>query len=295
MAIEDIAYISLNLGPDVGANDTIVGVRIVLAGRDGNVIYARSLNAGEPDTGERIALEAGERLVCPAGSIRVTLEDVDRYAETEPDGYAPVTNTVWTWVHVPPPPDEFFSNFMLTVSRRLDEAHALCASALRELGERPDEPFIKTRSRIFGALGKTELMCLSLNMVIELVNDAPVRFSLTTPVPSEIKEISRTVRVMRNAFLHLYSLVPGEYLMEDRRGRVAAIVEEDDGNAAAILEQGELVSHGILKHSGHALDLRQQVVPALVATRRFIYDAISEAGTTKTFNGTIEMGPFEEE
>ena len=41
MVIEDIAYISLNLGPDVGANDTIVGVRIVPTGREGNVVYAR--------------------------------------------------------------------------------------------------------------------------------------------------------------------------------------------------------------------------------------------------------------
>ena len=46
MAVEDIAYISLNLlgKPTLGANDTVVGVRVVPAGRDGNLVYARSLN-----------------------------------------------------------------------------------------------------------------------------------------------------------------------------------------------------------------------------------------------------------
>lgn len=295
MAIEEIAYISLNLSQHVGANDTIVGVRIVPTWREGNVVYARSLNAGEEDTGERINLEVGDKLVCPPGSIKVKLEDLDRYAELEPDGYAVITNTVWTWLHLPPGPDESFFNFMLTISRRLDEAHALCASALRDLGDRPDEPFIRTRSRIFDALGKAELMCISLSLVIELLNVMPSRLSLSTPVPEEINEMSHTVRVMRNAFLHLSSLAPGGYLLEERPSRAVAVVEHAGDDATAILEQGNLISHGILKYADYSLDLRHQVVPALVAVRRFIYDAISEAGDTKTYNGTIEMGPFEEQ
>ena len=212
MTVEDIAYISLNLSPTLGANDTVVGVRVVPAGRDGNLVYARSLNEGEPDNGERIPLEIGDKLVCPPGSIKVTLEDVDRYAEQEFDGYAPITNTVWTWLHVPPSPDEFFFNFMLTASRRLDDAHALCASALRELGHRPDEPFIKTRSRIFNAFGNAEQMCIYLSLVIELINDARTRFSLKTDVPAEVEEIASRVRAIRNAFMHPYSHVPGGHI-----------------------------------------------------------------------------------
>ena len=295
MAIEDIAYISLNLGPDVGANDTIVGVRIVPTGREGNVVYARSLNAGEEDTGDRITLEVGDKLVCPPGSIKVKLEDVDRYAELEPDGYKAITNTVWTWLHLHPIPDEFFFNFMLAMGRRLDDAHALCASALRELGERPDEPFIRTRSRIFDALGKAELMCVSLNLVMELLDIAPSRLSLSTPVPEEVNDLAHPVRVMRNAFLHLSPLVPGGYLMEERPDRAVVVVEEVGEDATAILTQGQLVSHGILKYADYSLDLRGQVIPALVAIRRFIYDAISEDGNTKTHNIPIEMGPVEEQ
>ena len=283
MAVEDIAYISLNLSPTLGANDTVVGVRVVPAGRDGNLVYARSLNEGEPDNGERIPLEIGDKLVCPPGSIKVTLEDVDRYAEQEFDGYAPITNTVWTWLHVPPSPDEFFFNFMLTASRRLDDAHALCASALRELGHRPDEPFIKTRSRIFNAFGNAEQMCIYLSLVIELINDARTRFSLKTDVPAEVEEIASRVRAIRNAFMHPYSHVPGGH-----------IDKEDLGDPTEILDQEELLSHGILSFAGHSLDLRKQIIPTLIATRKFIYDVISEIGTTKTYNGAIEMGPFED-
>ncbi len=283
MAVEDIAYISLNLSPTLGANDTVVGVRVVPAGRDGNLVYARSLNEGEPDNGERIPLEIGDKLVCPPGSIKVTLEDVDRYAEQEFDGYAPITNTVWTWLHVPPSPDEFFFNFMLTASRRLDDAHALCASALRELGHRPDEPFIKTRSRIFNAFGNAEQMCIYLSLVIELINDARTRFSLKTDVPAEVEEIASRVRAIRNAFMHPYSHVPGGH-----------IDKEDLGDPTEILDQEELLSHGILSFAGHSLDLRKQIIPTLIATRKFIYDVISEIGTTETYNGAIEMGPFED-
>ena len=97
MPSHSIAYVGLNLGPNSGADDIIVGVRVVPTGKEGNVVYARTLNANESDLGERITLQVGEHLVCPAGSLKVTIDDVERYAEPGPDGYAAVTNTVWTW------------------------------------------------------------------------------------------------------------------------------------------------------------------------------------------------------
>ena len=66
------------------------------------------------------------------------------------------------------------------------------------------------------------------------------------------------------------------------------------GDPTEILDQEELLSHGILSFAGHSLDLRKQIIPTLIATRRFIYDVISEIGTTETYNGAIEMGPFED-
>ena len=60
MPVKPITYISLNLGPNVGATDFIVGVRVVPDGRSGNEVYGRTLDTGETDNGEGILLNVGE-------------------------------------------------------------------------------------------------------------------------------------------------------------------------------------------------------------------------------------------
>lgn len=280
MTTEPITYISLHLGPKAGANDAVVGVRVVPDSKVGDVIYARTLNPGEPDTDEGISLNVGEKLVFPPGSVKITLEDVDRYARPESDGYADVTNTVWTWLRVPPPPDETFFNYLLTLSRRLDMSHALCASALREVGERPDEPFIRTRERIFNALGHVESMCVAFAHAIEMMKDAHVKLTVASTVPKEVEAVQEATFSIRNAFIHF----------DERAMTVAHGMRTEDGRS--IYSQPDLVKHGTLHFAGHSLDLQTQVIPALVAARRYVYDVISEAGTTKTFNQPIEFGPF---
>ena len=42
MTIGPITYVGINLGSVVGANDFLAGVRVVPAGRNGNVVYGRS-------------------------------------------------------------------------------------------------------------------------------------------------------------------------------------------------------------------------------------------------------------
>ncbi len=42
MTIGPITYISINLGPVVGANDFLAGVRVVPPGRNGNAVFGRS-------------------------------------------------------------------------------------------------------------------------------------------------------------------------------------------------------------------------------------------------------------
>ena len=283
MVAEPITYIGLHLGPNSGANDAVIGVRVVPDRKVGNVVYARTLNAGEPDTDEAITLSAGEKLVCPPGSVRVTIHDVDRYAKLESDGYAAVTNTVWTWLQIPPSPGETFFNYLLAVSRRLDMAHALCLGTLSELGERPDEPFIRTRERIFGALGNAELMCISLNRAIEMIRKTQTHFrEVKTAVPEEVECLKEPVWAIRNAF---------EHIDERAMGRTRW---EDEGDAASIFDQGDLVSYGVLRYDDHALNLRTDVIPTLIAGRKFIYDVITEAGTAKTVNQAIEFRPVSE-
>ena len=279
MPSHSIAYVGLNLGPNSGADDIVVGVRVVPTGKEGNVVYARTLNANESDLGERITLQVGEHLVCPAGSLKVTIDDVERYAEPGPDGYAAVTNTVWTWLQIPPYSSNVFFNYMLAASRRLDQAHARYVSMLSQLYNRPDERFIKTRARTFDALGNAESMCNALNRAVNMMNDAPSKLGANTPVPVELNKIQTALVAIRNAFEHIDERAMGKARQE---GQVDAL---------SIFDQRDLVAKGVLKYAGYSLDLRVEVLPALMAGRKFIYDVIAESGTEKIINTEITFGP----
>ena len=280
MVAEPITYIGVHLGPDVGADDAVVGVRVVPGGRSGKEVYGRTLNSGEPDTGEGITLNSGDTLVFPQGDVKISLGDVDRYSEKGPDGYAPVANTVWTWLQIPPRPNETFFHYYLAASRRIDIAHSLCMSTLHELGVRNEEPFIRTRARVFNALGAAESMCIAINRAFTMIKNSHAQFSVATIVPQEVDALYDDVKAIRNAF---------EHIDERAMGRAR---EEDQADALSIFNQADLISSGVLRYSGHSINLRTEVIPALLAARRFVYDVIAEAGTTKTLNDRLEFGPF---
>ena len=96
----EMKAISLNLTPDVGADDGLISVRIVPDGRDGNVVFARSLRLGEADNGRGVAVapERGERLAFKPGATHFVVSDIDACAFRGQDGYARITNTIWTWL-----------------------------------------------------------------------------------------------------------------------------------------------------------------------------------------------------
>ena len=116
------------------------------AGRNGNKVYGRTLNQGEPDTDEGILVEVGETLEFPAGSISVTMAHVDQYSKPGASGYAPVANTVWSWLAIHPREcDQSFVNYLLAAARRLDAAHAHCSRTLRFITDPPNEKGFRAR------------------------------------------------------------------------------------------------------------------------------------------------------
>ena len=280
MVLKPISYISINLGPNIGANDAIVGVRVVPEGRIDNVIYGRTLNPGEPDTGQAIIVERGNKLVFKVGRVKISLADVDRYSDPEPDGYLPLANTVWTWLQIPPFPEESFFRFVFAAARRLDVAHSLYRDALRDLVSHPNEPFIKSRTRIFGALGNVALMCIALGRVVRMTLDLNSRFNLNTAVPRELIDIGGKLQAIRNAFEHI-----------DERA-IGRAHQESPNDARSIFNQEDLLTSLTVRYAEHSLNLKTQVIPVLTAGRRFIYESISETGSSKTVTTPIEFGPF---
>ena len=239
---------------------------------------AAVLNDGETDSGEGISLEVGETLEFPPGSVSVTMADVDRYSEIDDSGYAPVANAVWTWLAIPPPEhDEVFVNYLEAMARRLDAAHVHCSGALRGLAKYPNEMGFRAREARFDALGDAESMCLALRRAVGMIEQAPVAISAPSRVPKEVSAISASVLALRNAF---------EHIDERSVGKAPREVPED---AMSVFDQSEFFTSGVLRYAGHALDIRGQVIPALVAGRRFIVEAATRSGSKKTITVPIKV------
>ena len=283
MTIGPIKYISINLGPIVGEGDFLAGIRVVPAGRNGNKVYGRTLNQGEPDTDEGILVEAGEALEFPAGSISVTMAHVDQYSKPEASGYAPVANTVWSWLAIPPDEnDQTFVNYLLAAARRLDAAHAHCSRALRFLAGPPNEKGFRAREATFDALGEAESMCIALSRAIRMIDQSQDTISAPATVPQEISAIKNAVLAIRNAFEHI-----------DERA-IGRARRENSIDAMSVFDQSDFFTTGVLRYAGYSLNIRGEVIPALIAGRQFIIEAATRAGLRKIVNTPIEWKFTEE-
>jgi hypothetical protein len=264
----------VSLTPEAGANDAMVAVRVVPAGRDGNRVFGRTLAPDEPDSGEALTFfpYAGEELHFPAGSVQIVLRDVDRTSPGGPDGYAPVANTLWTWLMVGAPPDPALLRFLFACARRLDTAHALYANVVEALTGRPD-PFIKARHRVFAALGQAELMCVALGRAIDMMTNVPSQLTAPVVLPAISATVTLALREIRNAFEHI----------EDRA--VGNVRGKPHVDALSIFDQRDLISHGVLRYAAHSLDLRTDVFPMLIEVRRAVLNsAIAASGSGKSIN-----------
>ena len=274
MESEPITYVAIHLGPTPGSNDAIASVRIVPAGREGKTVFARTLNFGEVDTGEGIVRFPGERLVIPPGDAKFTIQDVDRHNAPDTYGYTVTANTIWSWLNIPPLPTETLFNLLYASALRLDSAHSLCVSAIEQCGDRPDEPFILARSRIYRALGDADLMCVALHRAIRIMKEVP---DVKEPWPRELTEIEIPLSAIRDSFEHI----------EERA--VGKAKRNKDPDAMSIFKQPDFLNVAVLSYSSHQLNLKTQVIPALIAGREFLLNtAVEKTGKAKTLNVPLQ-------
>ena len=280
VSIATVRYLSINLGPRVGDNDALIGIRVVPAGRDGNTVLGKTLNYGEPDSGDGITVRLGEKLLFPAGNLKVSIEDIDRENKPAPDGYTNLANTIWTWLQFRPSPDPALFRFLFAAARRLDTAHSLCVSALNERGDRSDEPYIKKRARIFKALGYAELMCVALNRATTMIKEIPSSFTVSMIVPKEVDAILPPSKAIRDALEHI----------DERAFGIANARGKRHPDALSIFDQKDFFSLGVLRYANHSLDLKGHVLPALISARQFIFKvAVAKAGAATTYNSPLEV------
>ena len=282
--MKPITHISLHRSLTDGDGDFLVGLRVVFDRKSGNTVYGRTLRPNEVDSGEGIPVKSGENLEFPPRSIGITMADVDRYAEIQSDGYAPVGNTVWTWLALPPDQSNHsYVVYLLAAARRLDSAYKHFRSASHLVSNLPPEKGYRARETMFDALGDAESMCIALNRAIRMINAAQQSIQVSTAVPREIEEIKETVESIRNAI---------EHIDERALGRAR---RENYADAISVFDQSDFFTSGVLKYAESELDIDADVLPALIKGREFIIDAAQEAGLCKICEESIKFQFTDEE
>lgn len=276
----EVRFLSVNATPEVGANDWLVAVRVVPAGRDGTKVYGRTLKPGEVDPGVPVTFDpnAGEELHFRPGSVQISIQDVDRMAKPGPDGYATISNTVWTWFNVGTPIAPALFRFLLAASRRLDTAHSLYMQVEAALGS-ISGPYPNQREQAFAALGLSEVLCVALSRAVNMLQRIPIQFSVNLQLPATITGKALALREIRDAFEHIEERALGN------------VHRKPDADALSIFDQTDLLTHGVLTYGSHSLALRSEVLPMFVHARRAAFEtAVQVAGPAIVLNVPIIFG-----
>ena len=114
---------------------------------------------------------------------------------------------------------------------------------------------LDNRVLLFEALSDAELMCIGLNRVVGMIKAIGKKCSVATATPNAINALSTPAKAM-------------EALLQ--------------------FKQLQLSTSGVVRCRNHSLDLSAQVIPALVAAREFIIDAMAEkTAAAKTITRAI--------
>lgn len=276
----EIRSVSISLPSEVRDDSILVAVRVVSEGRNGNIVFARTLRPDEEDDGTPVVINPslGERRITfRPGSLQVSIRDVDRYAKVGPDGYAPITNTIWTWLSIGSPATPELFRYLLAAARRLDGTRALLVE-VSSIVDDMSGSFVGIREQYFRALSIAEILTVALGRSVDLLDTLSQSFPETPPIPTTIYAKKESVQEIRNAFEHI----------EDRAlGQVRRKPHQD---ALSVFDQGNFLSQGKLTYGAHSLDLYTEVPQILIAARQYIYDvAVSVGGPARYLNSPIEF------
>lgn len=273
-----VTYLSVNLSPEVGRDDSIMAIRVVPDGRSGNVVYGRSLLPGEADDGRGVVFQPheGERLEFRPNTLRFTIWDADRNTPTEPDGYRPLAPAIWTWIGLDGgPSDKRAFNYLLATARRLDGTHVLLGHFWKLLGTEPGN-FATARKRMFEALSIAEILLVSLGRVVDLVDGLTKHLLVPLPLPTAIEDRKLAVRELRNACEHIEDRALGQV-----RGR-------PHPEAQSVFSQDALLKKAVFAYGQHALSLRSDVPAIVDAARSYVWQvAVHFSGEAKLLSQPV--------
>lgn len=250
----------------VGADDSLTGpLRVVFDEQEGDTVYVRTLKRGEVDDGRRVHLKPGQRLGFRANSCSIDLDELDERFSAGIEGYAPLANTVWTWLNIgnPGERDEGTSRYLIAAARRLDAAAGTWERvtselpSVEELTATSSNP--ATRARVFRLVADVEVAVIALGRVVDMVERANKQISTTVPVPEIVTKCSRDLKQIRDAF---------EHIDERALGRVK---RQEHPSATSIFIQHRLLDDHVIAYAAHEVSF-EEVSEILTSCRRFLLD-----------------------
>lgn len=270
---EPIYAVSLHLTPEVGRKDDILTwVRVLPDGRDGSIVYGRTLLPDESDTGLAVQRRPGETFVLRPGSLVFSVEGVDASVATRfEDGYASITNTIWTWLSLYPtlggatniPEDGL--RFLLAAARRLDGSHQALVSVCAKLTElKTVEYGIRQRNLIFEIVSMVEIAIVAMNRALQMASKLGKHFQLSTPFPASITNKLKAIKEIRDAYEHI----------EQRAfGKVHNTLHPD---ALSVFNFERLFQEGVVTYGNYELELHSEAIQILIETREYLKIVASE-------------------
>ena len=254
-----------DIGPaeQPGEEHFLISGRLVPMRRDGNVVYARVLRQGEEDTGEGVTVNAGDKLVIPAGELGINLHDIDeQFNPPRPDGYRPIANTVWTWHQLVRERLGFFL-FLFALARRTDAAHTLWASTIEKLKEARAGKGIAQRQEILNSLATAEVTLIALSRCYRMAGGLIRKYCPELHLPESIQSTRETVKEMRDAFEHI-----------DERAAGIIGPGKEHPSALTIFNQPDFIPSSVIRYKSHELDFENQVLAGLIGCRNLIMEAM---------------------
>ena len=201
-----ITHISLNTSDEVGdTHGFVFGVRVVPAGREGSVVFGRTLRPGEPDDGQAIELNPrnGEKLRFPGGAIRITLDELDSYARDH--GYQGATRTLWAWFGFVTGVSEHEFLYGMAAARRLDISQWLHdrIEEILVLLEDQQVTGIRRQELLFEVIGAIEVLVIALHRAVKMVSEVAREFDVPSRVPDELIDALPRIASVRHAYEHV--------------------------------------------------------------------------------------------
>jgi hypothetical protein len=254
-------------------------VRIVPDGRDGKVVFARTLLVGESDPGVPVIVDpaAGETLQFRPGSVEISISHIDQHAQRDADGFAPISNTLWTWLTIGSPVSIQVFHHLFAAGRRLDGTHSLLVDVIGRM-ESLSGGFIQRRQQAFEAFALAEILIVALGRTTDLAERLRITFNVNTILPDQLSSKIGPIRDLRNAFEHI----------EDRA--IGQVRGKPHPDAYSVFDQREFSANGVLSYGTHRISLRNDVAPLLLGIRKYLLEvAIEFAGPSKQIAAPIQF------